>query len=250
MNFKDPFPIEDVEYRIGATTQQGDKSMLLFYVDARAVMDRLDECSDGWRDEYVLHPDGKHVECRLTVTVDGVETTHADVGEPSEGLGDPLKGAYSDALKRAAVKFGIGRYLYSLGETWVPVETGANGKPRLVSASHEAAQNFYARKINGSDSSVAERFVAPPPARTNTAVMERPTTNGTVPNCPKCGGAVWDNRPKIASGQFTAKAPKFKCKDKKCDTPIWDVPVFDDDPGPSPDLDDLPYADADAGGRR
>ena len=68
---------------------------------------------------------------------------------------------------------------------------------------------------------------------------QRPAQND-IPNCPKCGGAMWDNRPKIASGQFAASAPKFKCKDKKCDTPIWDVPVFDDDPGPAPDLDDVP----------
>jgi hypothetical protein len=35
---------------------------------------------------------------------------------------DPLKGGVSDALKRAAVKFGVGRYLYKLGQTWVDLD--------------------------------------------------------------------------------------------------------------------------------
>src|SRR5690606_5926758 len=33
--------------------------------------------------------------------------------------GDRRKAAVSDALKRAAVKFGIGRYLYRLPQQWV-----------------------------------------------------------------------------------------------------------------------------------
>jgi hypothetical protein len=40
--------------------------------------------------------------------------TKEDVGE-----GDSLKAAFSDALKRAAVKFGVGRYLYRLEKQWV-----------------------------------------------------------------------------------------------------------------------------------
>jgi len=44
-----------------------------------------------------------------------------DVGSPSEQPddGDRLKAAFSDALKRAAIKLGIGRYLYRLPRQWV-----------------------------------------------------------------------------------------------------------------------------------
>ena len=54
------------------------------------------------------------VECTLTVC--GVSKT--DVGTSGESA-DAAKAAYSDALKRAAVKFGIGRYLYALPKQWV-----------------------------------------------------------------------------------------------------------------------------------
>lgn len=44
-----------------------------------------------------------------------------DVGSPSDqpDEGDRRKAAFSDALKRAAVKLGIGRYLYRLPRQWV-----------------------------------------------------------------------------------------------------------------------------------
>lgn len=39
--------------------------------------------------------------------------------------------------------------------------------------------------------------------------------------CPECGGAMWDNRPKKSTGEFSAKSPDFKCKDKNCEGVIW-----------------------------
>jgi hypothetical protein len=48
------------------------------------------------------------ISCELTV----LDVTKQDVGTPS--MADQMKGAHSDALKRAAVKFGIGSYLYDL----------------------------------------------------------------------------------------------------------------------------------------
>ena len=39
--------------------------------------------------------------------------------------------------------------------------------------------------------------------------------------CPNCGGPVWDNRAKKASGQFTPKSPDFTCRDKECAWAMW-----------------------------
>jgi hypothetical protein len=38
-----------------------------------------------------------------------------------------------------------------------------------------------------------------------------------VPACPDCGGEMWDNR----ADKKSARAPDFKCKEKKCDKAIW-----------------------------
>ncbi len=88
------------------------------YIDARLVCDRLNHVAGGaWTAQYTpldaaLHPapDGYapslvYVVCRLTV----LGQAHEDVGE-----GRDPKAAFSDALKRAAVPFGIGRSIYAV----------------------------------------------------------------------------------------------------------------------------------------
>jgi hypothetical protein len=48
--------------------------------------------------------------------------TKCDAGEAGDE-DEPLKSAVSDALKRCAVHFGIGRYLYHLPAIWAPYDS-------------------------------------------------------------------------------------------------------------------------------
>jgi hypothetical protein len=110
----DPFPPGEVQWRIKVLSKDKHRAMVAPYVDTRTVLDRLDEVvgPDGWQDSYqVLLAEGESyaVKCRLSL----LEVSKEEVGE-----GDSLKAAFSDALGRAAVKFGVGRYLYRL-ERWV-----------------------------------------------------------------------------------------------------------------------------------
>jgi hypothetical protein len=61
------------------------------------------------------------VVCRLRWRIGGEWLTKVDVGSPSEQPdgGDRLKAAFSDALQREAVKYGVVRYLYRLPSQWV-----------------------------------------------------------------------------------------------------------------------------------
>ncbi len=72
-------------------------------------MDRLDEVfgCEKWSDEYQVLEIG--VTCKLSVKLNGEFITKEDAA-PFTSI-EALKGSFSDALKRAAVKFGIGRYL-------------------------------------------------------------------------------------------------------------------------------------------
>jgi hypothetical protein len=74
----------------------------------------------GCRPNYDCLPDGCVV-CRLRLRLGDEWITKVDVGGPSEqpDSGDRMKAAFSEALKRAAVKFGLGRYLYRLPSQWV-----------------------------------------------------------------------------------------------------------------------------------
>jgi hypothetical protein len=115
-----PFPADAIHWR--PITIKGNRALAAAYLDARAVMQRLD-CVfgvGGWKDAY-QPVNGGSVVCTLSVKVDGEWVDKTDVGSPSEqpDSGDKLKAAFSDALKRAAIKLGIGRYLYRLPSQWV-----------------------------------------------------------------------------------------------------------------------------------
>ncbi|MGV2099007.1 Rad52/Rad22 family DNA repair protein [Rhizobium sp. 21-4511-3d] len=119
------FPRDAISWRAQTVTKNGDKAMALAYIDARDVMDRLDSIvgSDNWQDRYEFS--GPRTICYLSIKVGDEWITKAD------GAGDTdveaEKGAISDAFKRAAVKWGIGRYLYSLPTPWVPCESYESG---------------------------------------------------------------------------------------------------------------------------
>lgn len=114
-----PFDADEVKFKPAVVS--GGRALALPYVDARVIQDRLDEVLGiiNWQDEYECLPDGSVV-CRLRVRIRDEWITKTDVGGPSEqpDEGDRRKAAFSDSLKRAAVKFGIGRYLYRLEQQW------------------------------------------------------------------------------------------------------------------------------------
>lgn len=115
-----PFPPNEIEWRVGSTTQDKKKGMALAYLTARHIMDRLDAVcgSANWQDRYEFH--GARTICYLSIRVGDEWVTKADGAGDSDVEAE--KGAISDALKRAAVKWGIGRYLYATESVWVEIE--------------------------------------------------------------------------------------------------------------------------------
>jgi len=115
-------PFDPREIKFKPQMVKNNRALAIAYIDVRLIEDRLDEVlgAENWQDEYESLADGS-VACRLRLKLGGEWVTKMDVGSPSEqpDLGDRLKAAFSDALKRAAVKFGIGRYLYRLPAQWV-----------------------------------------------------------------------------------------------------------------------------------
>ncbi len=90
----------------------------LSYVTARTVMNRLDNVlgPENWWDSYV--PCENSVICTLTICLPNGRTISKQDAGGYQGMsdqGDDDKSGYSDAFKRAAVKFGVGRYLYRDG---------------------------------------------------------------------------------------------------------------------------------------
>lgn len=122
--FAKPFGLADMKFL--PKNVKGDSALAMPYISARAVQDRLDEVVgvQNWQDEYHLMPDGS-VMCQLKVRINGEWVMKSDVGSMSEqpDQGDKLKAAFSDSLKRAAVKYGIGRFLYRLPPVWAKYDS-------------------------------------------------------------------------------------------------------------------------------
>ena len=117
-----PFEADEVKWRAIVTSKDGTKAMCSAYLEARTIMDRLDEVvgAENWKDDYVFRDNGTVI-CHLSLCLDGEWTAKCDVGAPSEqpDANDRDKAAVTDALKRCAVKWGIGRFLHRLPKQWV-----------------------------------------------------------------------------------------------------------------------------------
>lgn len=115
-----PFDPESVSWRIGSMKKDKTAGMALAYIDARVVMDRLDDvCGPaGWQCRY-SHTATKTV-CDIAIKIGDEWVWKADGAGDSDIEAE--KGALSDAFKRAAVRWGIGRYLYELPSPWVEVD--------------------------------------------------------------------------------------------------------------------------------
>src|SRR3954463_12884110 len=110
---KSDFPKDRLGVKVQSFNRERTRAMLVLYLQHTDVQDRLEQVDPAWSSE-VIHEEkvGDSVYIRMRMTVKGV--FRENVGEG----GDP-KGAYSDALKRCAMLFGVGRYLYDSPTVWV-----------------------------------------------------------------------------------------------------------------------------------
>ncbi len=132
-----PFEARDIEWRVAqsGTGKNGPWAKVLAYVNARAIMNRLDEQvgPENWQDVYRKEQGG--VMCGIGIRVPAGlltqtnrETRHDHGSEwvwkwdgSQETDIEAFKGGISKALVRCAVKWGMGRYLYDFPETWANI---------------------------------------------------------------------------------------------------------------------------------
>ncbi|MFE7064207.1 Rad52/Rad22 family DNA repair protein [Sutcliffiella sp. NPDC057660] len=118
---KEPFSAQDIEWRVQRSFKNNNsmKAIVVPYVQNRAIMQRLDDIFGpfGWENDFKEIHSG--VLCGISIWVNGQKITKWD-GADLTNI-EATKGAISGSMKRAAVQFGIGRYLYNLTEVWVDV---------------------------------------------------------------------------------------------------------------------------------
>jgi hypothetical protein len=119
---KDFFSPEDLEWKPIAITKDKRKALAAAYITNRAICDRLDDvCGPmNWRNEFRPGPGGGVV-CGISIRSDDGEWVTKWDGAENTDI-EPVKGGLTGSMKRAASIWGIGRYLYSLPQLWVPVD--------------------------------------------------------------------------------------------------------------------------------
>jgi hypothetical protein len=133
-----PFPPEAIKFKGQAVV--GGTVLCVPYIDARLVIERLNHvCGMDWQPTY--EPLGKSLWCHLTIG----ETTRSDLGSGYEG-----KGLVSDALKRAAVLFGIGVSVYASPSIWLSTtgdtpgaKVNQKGNVRILPEGEKFAREQY-----------------------------------------------------------------------------------------------------------
>lgn len=157
--FGKPFSASDVSWKLQRTIKDKMRGLAVPYLDARAISDRLDKVvgQNNWKDEYSLwhrYTDNVKQQGKETTKLVNSQlcTIYIFDDEKKEWIGktdgaentdfEAVKGGLSDAFKRAAVKWNIGRYMYSFDAVWVDLED-EYGKPVIAKHEKQKLQNVY-----------------------------------------------------------------------------------------------------------
>jgi len=160
------FPFNEVKAKIQVTNKDKSKGMVVFYVDSRAIHKRLDDAVGmyNWSNHFTAWKDNAQI-CGISIYDNERNEWVTKYDGAKDSDIEAVKGGLSDAFKRAAVLWGIGRYLYQIDGVWVEIEQRGNssyikddqwGKIR---ATYEAAVNriFAVAASKPSDSTEAKQ---------------------------------------------------------------------------------------------
>ena len=124
---KDPFPWDEVEAKIQYTNKEKTKGFAVFYIQTRAIQKRLDEVCGAfnWKNEFHAWQNNSQL-CNISIlNPESKEWITKCDGADNSDI-EAVKGGLSDAFKRSAVLWGIGRYLYACEGAWVDIEQRGN----------------------------------------------------------------------------------------------------------------------------
>lgn len=117
---KNPFDPKHLKWRVWATNKDKSKGIALAYLDARDVMKRLDDVCGPERWQSKLTRTGDGFTCEIGIKFDDEWIWKANSAGDTQV--ESIKGGASDAFKRAAAVWGVGRYLYYLPNKWVALD--------------------------------------------------------------------------------------------------------------------------------
>jgi hypothetical protein len=124
------------KWRVQSFSKNVAKASCVAYIDARDVMDILDDVvgPENWQDQYSVT--GDYLMAGIGIKTGSEWVWKWDTGSKSDI--EEEKGLVSDAFKRAAVKWGIGRFLYAMDVQYVVTDgpkSESHKYPSVIDAS-------------------------------------------------------------------------------------------------------------------
>lgn len=125
----EPFQDHEIEWRVARAGMKHGRpwAQVLAYIDARAARARLNSVLGpaNWRVSYAAEGPRNGVLATLSLRIDGEWIAKSDGADITER--EPVKGALSNAFKRACAVWQIGEHLYDVGESWaIFTDTGTH----------------------------------------------------------------------------------------------------------------------------
>lgn len=186
-----PFPQGDIEWRVSATNRDKTKGLAVPYVTNRAIQNRLDDTVgiDGWHNEFRPWKDGKAQLCGISIYFHEQKQwlTKWDGADDSDI--ESVKGGLSDSMKRAAVEWGIGRYLYGMTQVWVRIEQCGKGFVIVDDERHklDQAHEKWVQKLQSKTDA--------PPQSANQGQQQKPQQKSQQAQNPQRTGQQGQQRP-------------------------------------------------------
>lgn len=180
-----PLSAKLISWRVGRKASGDTMGQALPYITPRVIQNTLDDIMgpENWRNSFLANTLGAGmasviaiIELRLNgewiakSDAAQVDTFKEDGQNNSKEIA--IKGAYSDAFKRAAVMWGLGRYLYEFEAPWVALDANKRLSETPILPAHmlpedERADAEAARAARAEVAEVADKGAAqpaPPPA--------------------------------------------------------------------------------------
>lgn len=176
---REPIDIKYVSWKINSYNKSKTKAQITFHIDARVVQHLLNSVVglDGWRFSYTESGDGS-IHGKLGIWFDtGTDgelsrlVEREDVGY-TNGTSEPLKDAVSDALKRCAVHFGVGHFLYAMPMLWIDLTE--EGQKYLTQEQDAYIANWLKTRLEAMN---GKKTVSKEPVETVEAIKEEPASS-------------------------------------------------------------------------
>ncbi len=200
-----PFPYSDVNWRFQYVDKEKLEGFAVPYLDARAIADRLDNVvgQNNWKDSYTpWHTYMEKVEEKGKVTTKQIQSQICilsiydeerkewiDKSDGAENTDiESIKGGLSDAFKRSAVKWNVGRYMYKMKPVWIKAKK--QGRSFVVDDSDKAVKekleyeyNKIVAEVFGTQGNASGKQTAPASKQqTSSQPPAAPAQNGQTSN--------------------------------------------------------------------